>query len=455
MKLKERTIWIGITAFSLAIIILLSFSPGVLAGERDAESQTLLELFYEVFYFVQDNYVDEEKVESNNLMEGALKGMFEALDDPYSTYLTSEDMRPMNDTTTGRFGGVGLIISKVEKGVQVVSPIEDTPAYKAGISAGDLIIAVEGASVVDSTIDEVVNVLRGEPDTAVKVTIQRGKRLIFDVTIIRGLIEVPTVKQALIPGGIGYLRIIQFTPLTPFRVKEALAFFEESEYKGLIVDLRSNPGGLLDSVVKIGDMFISQGPIVSTRSRVVSENQVFPASRKATMVDRDIPVVVLIDRGSASASEILAGALKDTKRATLLGEKSYGKGSVQQIRRIGDGGFKLTMSRYYTPSGVTIDKVGIMPDKEIKEPELTEEEEDSFSRLLNEELVKDFVDRNNQPGERAIASFIEELRGVDINLPDRYIRKLIRIEVNRTNNNPPVYDLEYDLVLQEAVQMLK
>jgi len=455
MKLKERTIWIGITAFSLAIIILLSFSPGVLAGERDAESQTLLELFYEVFYFIQDNYVDEEKVESNNLMEGALKGLFEALDDPYSTYLTSEDMRPMNDTTTGRFGGVGLIIVKVEKGVQVVSPIEDTPAYKAGISAGDLIIAVEGASVVDSTIDEVVNVLRGEPDTAVEVTILRGKRLTFDVTIIRALIEVPTVKQALIPGGIGYLRIIQFTPLTPFRVKEALAFFEENQYKGLIVDLRSNPGGLLDSVVKIGDMFISQGPIVSTRSRVMSENQVFPASRKATIVDRDIPVVVLIDRGSASASEILAGALKDTKRATLLGEKSYGKGSVQQIRKIGDGGFKLTMSRYYTPSGVTIDKVGIMPDKEIKEPELTEEEEDSFSRLLNEGLVKDFVDRNNQPGERAIASFIEELRGVDINLPDRYIRKLIRIDVNRTNNNSPVYDLEYDLVLQEAVQMLK
>jgi len=455
MKLKERTIWIGITAFSLAIIILLSFSTGVLAGERDAESQTLLELFYEVFYFIQDNYIDEENVESNNLIEGALKGLFEALDDPYSTYLTSEDMRPMNDTTTGRFGGVGLIISKVEKGVQVVSPIEDTPAYKAGISAGDLIIAVEGASVVDSTIDEVVNVLRGEPDTAVAVTIQRGKRLIFDVTIIRALIEVPTVKQALIPEGIGYLRIIQFTPLTPFRVKEALAFFEENKYKGLIVDLRSNPGGLLDSVVKIGDMFISRGPIVSTRSRVVSENQVFSASRKATIVDRDIPVVVLIDRGSASASEILAGALKDTKRATLLGEKSYGKGSVQQIRRIGDGGFKLTMSRYYTPSGATIDKVGIMPDREIKEPELTEEEEESFSLILNDESVKNFVSRNNQPGEIAIASFIEELRGVDIDLPDRYIRRLIRIEVNRTNNNPPVYDLEYDLVLQEAVQMLR
>jgi len=455
MKLKERTIWIGITAFSLAIIILLSFSTGVLAGERDAESQTLLELFYEVFYFIQDNYVDEENVESNNLIEGALKGLFEALDDPYSTYLTSEDMRPMNDTTIGRFGGVGLIISKVEKGVQVVSPIEDTPAYKAGISAGDLIIAVEGASVVDSTIDEVVNVLRGEPDTAVAVTIQRGKRLIFDVTIIRALIEVPTVKQALIPEGIGYLRIIQFTPLTPFRVKEALAFFEENKYKGLIVDLRSNPGGLLDSVVKIGDMFISRGPIVSTRSRVVSENQVFSASRKATIVDRNIPVVVLIDRGSASASEILAGALKDTKRATLLGEKSYGKGSVQQIRRIGDGGFKLTMSRYYTPSGATIDKVGIMPDREIKEPELTEEEEESFSLILNDESVKNFVSRNNQPGEIAIASFIEELRGVDIDLPDRYIRRLIRIEVNRTNNNPPVYDLEYDLVLQEAVQMLR
>jgi carboxyl-terminal processing protease len=454
-KTNERIFWIGITAMLLTLIVLLSFSPRVLATGYEAETQQQLGLFYEVLRFVQDNYVEEEAVAPEILIEGALKGMFEALDDPHSAYLSREEMRDLNDTTTGRFGGVGLIISKVERGAEVVSPIEDTPAYRAGITAGDIIIAIEDEPIIDFTIDEVVKVLRGEPGAPVRVTILRGKSLTFDVTIIRAMIEVPTVKRSMIDDKIGYLRIIQFTPLTPGKVREALAFFENNGYASLIVDLRSNPGGLLASVIDVADFFISRGPIVSTRSRVEAENHVFYSSQRETIVPSSIPVVVLINRGSASASEILAGALKDTSRAQLMGETSYGKGSVQQIKSIGEAGFRLTMSRYYTPSGVSIDKVGITPDTEVREPELTEEEEAAFTRLIEGDYVARFVEEHPAPGEAEITVFINTLRSEDIDLGSRIIRRLVRNELNRTNNNPPVYDLDFDLVLRQAVDTLR
>ncbi len=452
---KERTLWIVVTAFLVAVIVLLSFTPRVLAGNQEAETQRLLSTFFEVFRFVQEHYVDAEKVDPNNLVEGALRGMFEALDDPHSAYLSPEEMRDLDDTTMGRFGGVGLIISKIDRGVEVVSPIEGTPAYRAGVNAGDLIVAVDGESVVDFNTDEVLSVLRGEPGSSVTMTIIRGKALKFDVQVVREMIEVPTVRQDMIPGGIAYLRIIQFTPLTVDRVQDALQQFADSGYSSLIIDLRSNPGGLLSGVIDVSDFFLSKGPIVSTRSRVASENHVFYASSRNTIVPEDLPIVVLIDRGSASASEILAGALQDTGRATIMGENSYGKGSVQQIKRVGDAGFRLTMSRYYTPLGKNIDQIGISPDVSVQEPELSEEEEQALSRIIEEELIKDFLSRYPDPTDGDIDSFEQELAGKDIQLSDRYIRRLVRNELNRTNNNPPVYDLEFDLVLQEAVNYLR
>jgi carboxyl-terminal processing protease len=452
---KERTLWIVVTAFLVAVIVLLSFAPRVLADNREAETQRLLSTFFEVFRFVQEHYVDEEKVDPKNLVEGALRGMFEALDDPHSAYLSAEEMRDLDDTTMGRFGGVGLIITKIDRGVEVVSPIEGTPAYRAGVNAGDLIVAVDGESVVDFNIDEVLAVLRGEPGSSVTMTIVRGKNLRFDVRVVRDMIEVPTVRHDMIPGGIGYLRIIQFTPLTVDRVEEALRQFADSGYSSLIIDVRSNPGGLLSGVIDISDFFLSKGPIVSTRSRVPSENHVFYASSRNTVAAEDLPIVVLIDRGSASASEILAGALQDTGRATIMGENSYGKGSVQQIKRVGDAGFRLTMSRYYTPLGKNIDQIGISPDVPVQEPELSEEEEQALSRILEEELIKDFLSRYPNPTDENIDSFEQELAAKEIQLGDRYIRRLVRNELNRTNNNPPVYDLEFDLVLQEAVNYLR
>jgi carboxyl-terminal processing protease len=287
------------------------------------------------------------------------------------------------------------------------------------------------------------------------MTIIRGKNLRFDVRVVRDMIEVPTVREDMIPDGIAYLRVIQFTPLTTDRVEDALLDFEDRGYNSMIIDLRSNPGGLLSGVIDVADFFLSKGPIVSTRSRVASENHVFYASSRRTIVPPDLPIVVLIDRGSASASEILAGALQDTGRATIMGEKSYGKGSVQQIKRVSDAGFRLTMSRYYTPLGKNIDQIGISPDIPVQEQEFSEEEEQALSRIIDEELIKDFLSRYPNPTDQDISSFEGEMEDKNILLEDRYIRRLVRNELNRTNNNPPVYDLEFDLVLQEAVNYLR
>jgi carboxyl-terminal processing protease len=451
-RITERTIWILATSFLLAVLVLLAFSPRVLAGNRETDTQGLLAVFENVFADIQKNYVDE--VDPKKLIDGALKGMFESLGDPYSVYLTSDEMRDLGDTTMGRFGGVGLIISKVENGVEVVSPIEDSPAYRAGVNAGDLIVAVNGQSVVEWTIDQVLAVLRGTPGTSVTMTIMRGKSLRLEVPVVRAVIEVPTVKKDMIPGGIGYLRIIQFTPLTAERVQETLQGFEKAGYKSLVLDLRGNPGGLLSAAVDVANFFLSRGPIVSTRSRMPAENQVFYASARRTIVPEQLPVVVLINRGSASASEILAGALQDTHRATVVGEKSYGKGSVQWVRSLGDQGYRLTISRYYTPVGKNIDKVGIIPDVEVKEPVLTDQEEKAVSTLIEQNLLRDFVVEHPQPTEAQIKAFMGELAAKNIELPERYIQRLIRNEANRTNNNPPVYDLEFDLALQKAVELL-
>jgi carboxyl-terminal processing protease len=300
----------------------------------------------------------------------------------------------------------------------------------------------------------VLSVLRGEPGTSVTMSILRGKSMRFDVTVTRAVIEVPTVKYAMMSHGIGYLRLIQFTPLTAERAADALRSFEAAGYRALILDLRGNPGGLLQSAVDVANFFISRGPIVSTRSRVPSENQVFYASPRRTVVPEKIPVIVLIDRGSASASEILAGALQDTGRARLVGEKSYGKGSVQWVRNLGEEGYRLTVARYYTPDGKNIDKVGIVPNVEVKEPQLSDQEEKAVSTIMEQNLLRDFVAAHPQPTEAQIQDFLKELAARKIELGERYVRRLIRNEVNRTNNNPPVYDLEYDSALQKAVELL-
>jgi carboxyl-terminal processing protease len=452
---NERLLISGITIILAVTIVLLVFTPNLVAQTSDEELDEQLLLFRDVLEFIQRNYVDADKVKTKSLIEGALKGMIESLDDPHSMYLSEDDMKDMEETTTGKFGGVGLYILKVEKGIGVARPIPGTPAFRAGVIAGDIIIAVDSTSTVDLKIDEVVKMLKGTPGTKVKVTILRGESTKFDVTLTRAMIELPTVKQAMIPGNIGYLNILQFTPLTYDRVKDAIDFFSEKKYKALVIDVRSNPGGLLSSVIEIADLFLPPGTlIVSTKSRFPEEDRTFKAKMRP-LVPRDIPIVILIDKYSASAAEILTGALKDNGRSYVIGQNSYGKASVQQIQYIGDAGYRLTIARYYTPSGVSIDKIGIKPDKKIEEEKLSDDEEKSLEKLIESNLIEEFVKMKKHPTDDDVAGFIKSLKKNGYTVGDRYVKKMVRNEMNRTNSNPPEYDLEYDLVLQEAVKYLK
>ncbi len=456
-KTRERIVWVVVTAVLLAALALFAFSPRLLAGSPEDETQAYLTTIGEMFRYIRDNYVDADKAQPKTLYEGALKGMFESHNDPYSAYTTAADWRMISDTTTGTFGGVGLTITKIDKvGAEVVTAIEGTPAYKAGISAGDIITKVNGEAVDKLSIDQIVDRLRGAPKTDVTVTVKRGDSITFDATITRDVIELPIVKYAMIPGGIGYLRVTEFTPQTAERSREALRFFKDNNYSSLIIDLRGNGGGLLSAAVDMANLFIDQGLIVEIRSdRVARENVKYEARRNRMMVDPSIPIIVLVDKYSASASEILSGALRDHHRATLMGEKTYGKGSVQTVMSLGDGGFRLTTARYYLPSGVTIDKVGIQPDMPVAEPALSDADQKAVNDLLNGSYLKDFVKANPKPTDTQVTTFIAGLHAKGISLGDRYLRKLVRNEVNRTNNNPPLYDLDFDIVLQAAVKALQ
>lgn len=460
---KDRKIWIGLSAALMAMILFLAFVPVTFAQGTGKTSQYGL-IFDEMMRFIKNYYVED--VDEKTLFEGAMKGMFESLGDPYSVFMTEDEMDALSDTTTGQFGGVGLYISKHygdtsfdEKHlpyVRVVAPIEDTPAYRLGIHAGDYIIKVGDKSTETMALDEVTDMLRGEPGTKVTVTFLRGEDITFTHEIERAVIEVPTVKSDIIDKSIGYLRIIQFTPNTPDKVKEALDNFNKKRIKSLVIDLRSNPGGVLDAAVDIADMFLDDGVIVSTKGKVPSPslNHVYKATKK-TRLSKSVPIAVLIDKGSASASEILSAALNDNGRAVLIGETTYGKGSVQQVRALGKDGFKLTMSKYYTPKDVNINKVGIPPAKEVKERELTEEEKTSYKKLIEEYRIQKFVKDNPKPSDLQIDIFIQQLKSDGIVMEDRIIRKLVRNELNLSLDNPPIYDLEFDIVLQEAVRMLK
>ena len=452
----------AISLFVLLTIISASYCFAQVKNQNDAKTSSFqyMRKINSVFDFVHQNYVDE--IDPKVLYEGALKGMFEALEDPYSSYLDSNYMRDLTDTTSGSFGGVGLSITKPVEStpekpayVEVASPIEDSPGAKAGIKAGDFIVAVEGTPTPDLTMNEVLGLLRGEVGTPVTITILRGTNMRFDVRLIRALIEVPTAKYGMIEGtNIGYVRLIEFTPETAHRMQDALDLFETNGYKGLIIDVRDNPGGLINSVVDVADKFIDRGVIVSTKSRIALENMEFKASKDKTTIKKNIPIVVLINKGSASASEILSGALKDYKLAYLVGENTYGKGSVQQVKQLSEtDGFKLTMARYYTPSDVNIDKIGIPPDLEVSNMDtLTKEQEEGYIKIIKDQVIEKLVEENPSMSENDIAQHAKKISEESL-IDERIIRKLIRNQVKKYEETP-LYDLDYDVQLNAAIKIV-
>ena len=450
---------------AIAIVFLLCsfqcFAESSVENDTKITSFQYVKKLNSVFDFVQQNYVDE--IDPRILYEGALKGMLDAIGDPYTLYLDPDYMRDLSDTTSGSFGGVGLSISKATEStpakpayVEVASPIEDTPGAKAGIQAGDMITAIDGLPTSSMTMNEVLSHLRGEVGAPVTVTILRGTNMKFDVTLVRALIEVPTVKYGMIEGTkIGYARLIQFTPDTATRLQDALDSFEKNGYKGLIIDLRDNPGGLITSAVDVADKFIDNGPIVSTKSRLLFENTQFTANKEKTTAKQGMPIVVLINRGAASASEIVSGALKDYHLAYLVGERTYGKGSVQQVIPLSNtDGIKITMARYYTPSDMNIDKIGIPPDLEIKNlKEFTEDEEKIYVDLIKSEIINKAAESKPNMTEADIAL---EAAAIAKKYPlnERLIRRLIRIQVQKTQPSV-LYDLDYDLQLNEALKVIQ
>ena len=339
------------------------------AGAKAAATDTYrnLNLFGDVFEKIRSDYV--ERPDEQKLVESAINGMLTSLD-PHSSYMDSKSYRDMQVQTRGEFGGLGIEVTQEEGLVKVVTPIDDTPASRAGIMAGDLISAIDDEAVQGLTLNQAVDKMRGPVNTSVKLTVLRGaQKEPREVKLTRAVIQIKSVRSRQEGEDIGYIRITQFSEQTFDGVKQALQKFQQDmpgdKLKGYVLDLRNNPGGLLDQSVSVSNAFLDKGEIVSTRGRNADETQRYNA--RPGDISKGKPVIVLINGGSASASEIVAGALQDHKRATILGTRSFGKGSVQTIIPLGqnNGALRLTTARYYTPSGRSIQAKGIDPDIQI------------------------------------------------------------------------------------------
>ena len=348
------------------LIFLFAFHAPSSFADTTKETYRQLSIFNEVYNRVKNQYVEE--LTDKELVEKALNGMLQALD-PHSSYMNEEVFKEMQEDTSGTFGGLGIEITTDKGFIKIISPIDDTPAFKAGIQAGDYITHLNGESVVDMNLKEAIDIMRGEVGTSITITIIRGSEEPFDVELIRDTIKMASVKHRVL-NDVGVLRVSTFNEQTTSGLKESIQELEESENPpiGYVLDLRNNPGGLLTESVSVSDVFLEEGEIVSIRGREKKDVQVFSA-KKGDLINKK-PLVVLINEGSASSSEIVAGALQDHDRAVIMGMKSFGKGSVQTIVPIDSGAIRLTIAKYYTPSGDSIQAVGIEPDVVVPRAEL-------------------------------------------------------------------------------------
>tara|TARA_B100000586_G_scaffold108646_1_gene77980 strand:- start:1181 stop:2314 length:1134 start_codon:yes stop_codon:yes gene_type:complete len=349
----------------LRIFIIIIFFTSNLYGNTNKELYKKIDLFGEVLEKIKKEYVDE--VDQSEMIDSAINGALQSLD-PYSAYMSPEIFESMQTDTKGEFGGLGIEISMEAGVVKVISPIDDTPAAKAGIKAGDYIVKINNEQVQGKSLMEAVKMMRGPVDSKINLTIRRkGEKKALEKTIIREIIQVKSVEAKMIKENIGYLRLKSFNNNSSRQLVEKINNLEKKNKPiGYILDLRNNPGGLLTQAINVTDFFLNDGEIVSTKGRRLIENRRFFAKKGDKVKGK--PLIVLINRGSASASEIVAGALKDHKRAIILGESTYGKGSVQSIIPLSDGGgIRITVSKYYLPSGDSISEVGVAPDIFIEE----------------------------------------------------------------------------------------
>jgi carboxyl-terminal processing protease len=401
LLLLSAVLWVGISGIHQRL----------LAGtDRTYEE---LKVFSDVLDIIEKNYVDP--VDSKELIRGAIRGMISSID-PHSAFLSPESYKDLQIETKGEFSGIGIVITMQENMVTVISPIEGTPAYKAGIKAGDQIIRVDGEETSAMMLWEAVKKMRGKKGTSVVITIMRkGLPEPIDFTIVRDIIPLESVRSVLLKPGYGYVRITNFRENTADDVKAALKKLESNKtsLNGLILDLRDNPGGLLDQAVKVSDIFLDEGPIVSIKGRLKSHSKIYEAH--SDQHKHAYPIVLLINEGSASASEIVAGALQDNGRALVLGTTSFGKGSVQTVEPLRDGsGLKLTIARYYTPNGHAIQTRGIVPDVLVKQRYIASDEEKKHPHIKEKDLKNHISAEPEEGFSKEIQEKILEIRGVKV-----------------------------------------
>ena len=439
-----------ILCFALSSLLLFS-SPSI--ADEDNYSPLDSPSFFEglntftaVFSQIKQMYVDE--IDDETLFNNAIRGLIEGLD-PHSSYLEPVDQSKVSESTMGKFGGLGIVIGTKGDYIEVVSPIDDTPAYRAGLKAGDIILQIGDQNVSQINLEEGVKLMRGAPGTTIKLTIGRPDIAPFVVDITREIITVTSAKGLLLEDGIGYLRIAQFQRPTAEVVEKIIGDLvekNESDLDSLIIDLRNNPGGLLDSSIDISNLFIDEpGIVVYTEGRTPSSNMSFPT--KPGDILNGAPIVVLMNVGSASASEIVAGALQDHKRAIIMGEESFGKGSVQSMMGLQDGyGLKLTTARYFTPSGRSIQAKGISPDIALDNISLkSEDEEDSIDFSSQEKDLKNSLSAQDE--EETTSEDPTELT------PEEILKS--QDEITDARDQEYVDLLMEDYYVHEAVNVLK
>ena len=442
--------------FSRKLILVLSalfFFSSVSAAEDENYSPLDSPSFFEglntftaVFSQIKQMYVDE--VDDETLFNNAIRGLIEGLD-PHSSFLEPVDQSRVSESTMGKFGGLGIVIGTKGDYIEVVSPIDDTPAYRAGLKAGDIILQIGDQNVSQINLEEGVKLMRGAPGTTIKLTIGRPNIAPFVVEITREIITVTSAKGLLLDEGIGYLRIAQFQRPTAEVVEKIIGDLvekNEGDLDSLIIDLRNNPGGLLDASIDVSNLFIDEpGIVVYTEGRTPSSNMSFPT--KPGDILNGAPIVVLMNVGSASASEIVAGALQDHKRAIIMGEESFGKGSVQSMMALQDGyGLKLTTARYFTPSGRSIQAKGISPDIALDDISLkSEEEEDSIDFSSQEKDLKNSLSAQDE--EEVISEDPTELS------PEEILKS--QDEITDARDKEFVDLLLEDYYVHEAINVLK
>jgi carboxyl-terminal processing protease len=444
----------------LGLILCIALFVAATAGQMDANAKKeiseegLTELFNAALFHVRNDYVEE--VSRQQLMFGAIRGMLAALDDAHTRFMTADETNELQTEMRGNFGGLGIEISQRDNVLTVVSPIEDTPAMRAGIKPGDKIIEIDKKSTRDLSLSEAVKQLRGKPGTSVNISVVReGEDEILSFDLVREVIKIQVVTSQFIESEkIGYVRLKQFNQTATEDLAKALAEFKKRKARGVILDLRWNPGGLLDAAHRISNFFIKSGVIVSTRGRKKELDRVFNADPSAAIA-ADIPLVVLANEGSASASEIVTGAIKDHKRGKFIGVKTFGKGSVQNVIGLMYGtSVALTIQKYYTPSGVSIHKKGIEPDINVPALDFTKDDRRHYKEIREKKILQDFVKENKVYNADTVRKFQKMVAAKGLALTDYAAKRALKDELTK-NENRPVFDLEFDVQLQRAIAELK